>query len=46
MTDTIWFLTSVALASALTIVVTAAMIYSVYEIVGERIAFWQRRQGK
>ena len=44
--DSIWIFTTMALASALTLVVTGAMLYSVYEIVGERMAFWDRGEGK
>lgn len=38
----LWFLVPVMLATLLTFVVAGAMIYSVCEIIGERMLFLQR----
>jgi hypothetical protein len=42
----LWFVIPAVLATLLTAVVAGAMIYSLCEIIGERVIFWQRtRQG-
>lgn len=37
-----WFVFPALLATLLTVVVAGAMIYSLCEIIGERMIFWER----
>ena len=42
----VWVMTSVVLAAGLSLIVAGAMIYSVLEIVHERLAFWERMRSR